>query len=481
MKLLSAAHQELIQQAIQAAQAAGDLPAFEIDVIPVNPSKRDGQGDYASPVALALAKVAQMKPRDVATAIVKHLPEADFLAAAEIAGPGFINFTLNDDYLKHQVNAILAEGDAFFSLKIGQGKKAQVEFVSANPSGPITIGRSRGGILGDAMARVLEAAGYDLQREYYFNNAGQQMINLGNSLKIRYLQALGRDVPEIDEATFYQGDYLIDFAKEIVEQQGDAWVNEDWKPFKDFAEAKMFEWIKASLAAVDIEHDNFFNEDSLFQDGAVWQTLEELEQNGYVYKANEWEGATDEEKAKAADRDPAQWFRSSKLGDEKDRVLVKSDGVPTYTLPDIAYHRNKIQRGFDVMVNVLGADHGQQYKVVQMGIEALGMDPSGIHVIINQMVRAVRQNPETGKLEEVKMSTRRGVYDTLDDLVEATSADAIRYHMLARSPNSHLNFNLEEVVKQSNDNPVYYIQNAHVRCAGILREAAERGVDGRRR
>lgn len=474
MNLLPHAHAELVRRAIESAQNAGDLPAFDMPEIPITIPKSPEHGDYATPIAMGLAKVARMKPRDIAEAIVKHLGDADFLQGAEIAGAGFINFRMREDYLKHLVEAIIAEGDSLFTLTIGHGKKAQVEFVSANPSGPITIGRSRGGIVGDTMARLLEAGGYEVQREYYFNNAGMQMVMLGESLKVRYLQALGHDVPLPENG--YQGDYLIEFAQALVEEKGETLVDADWKSFKEFAEAQMFAWIRRSLEAVNIRHDNFFNEDTLFQNGAVWDVLAKLEANGYIYKAREWEGASEEEKAKAEGREPATWFRTTAFGDDKDRVMVKSDGVPTYTLPDIAYHVNKIERGFDIMVNLLGADHGQQYKVVQDGIRGLGLDPSGIHVIINQMVRAVRENPETGELEEVKMSTRRGVYDTLDDLVEATSSDAIRYHMLARSPNTHINFNLDEVVKQGNENPVYYIQNAHVRCAGILREAEARGI-----
>lgn len=475
MKLLPQLHAHLVEQAIRAAQQAGDLPDFDIPDIPIGPTKREGQGDYACPIAMALAKPIGKKPRDIADVIVKYLPPADFVEDVEIAGPGFINFTLNQGWLKRQLERIIDEGGDYFTLDMGAGKKAQVEFVSANPSGPITIGRSRGGIIGDTMARLLEGAGYNVQREYYFNNAGMQMVMLGKSLKARYLQALGKDEPLPENG--YQGEYLIDFAKELVEQKGDTLVDAEWQPFKEFAEAQMFDWIRTTLGRVNISHDNFFNEDSLFQGGAIWDVLKELEGRGHIYKGAEWEGATDEEKAAAADKAPATWFRSTTFGDEKDRVLVKSDGVPTYTLPDIAYHKNKIERGFDIMVNVLGADHGQQYKVVQMGIQALGMDPSGIHVIINQMVKAVRENPETGELEEIKMSTRKGVFDTLDDLVDMTSADAIRYHMLARSPGSHLNFNVEEVVKQSNENPVYYIQNAHVRCCGIAREAEARGYN----
>lgn len=473
MKLLPHAHAKLVKQAIQAARSAGDLPEFDIPKIVITATKHESHGDYACPAAMALAKSAKMKPRDIAEIIVKHLPEADFLAAAEIAGPGFINFRLSEAYLKQQVEAIISEGEALFTLEIGAGKKAQVEFVSANPTGPIHVGRTRGGVIGDTMARLLEAAGYDVKREYYFNNAGNQMIMLGESLKIRYLQALGQDAELTDE--HYQGDYLVEYGEEITKLHGDAWVDEEWRTFKEFAEEKMFGWIKESLAAIDIHHDTFFNEDSLFKSEEVWETLDELKTNGYVYEAIHRKNETEEKVAKSTATEPAQWFESSKLGDSEDRVMVKADGVPTYTLPDIAYHRNKINRGFDVMVNVLGADHGQQYKTVARGIEALDMDPSGIHVILNQMVRMMVIDPETGEKVEKKGSTRKGIYDTLDDMVKMTSPDAIRYHLLAYAPTTHISFDVEEVVKQSNDNPVYYIQNAHVRCCGILREVEERG------
>lgn len=467
MKRLPLEHAKLVEDAIRAAQNAGELPQFDLPEIPINASKREGQGDYACPVAMALARDAKMKPRDIAEIIVKHLPAADFVQQVEIAGPGFINFYLNERYLKDQVERILEEGQEVFTLDIGQGKKAQVEFVSANPSGPITIGHTRNAIVGDTMARLLRAAGYDVEREYYFNNAGNQMIILGKSMRVRYLQALGDDI-ELGEDS-YRGEYLIDFARDLAGEVGDSWRDRDWQAFKDYAEQRIFEWIKRSLAAIGIEHDVFFNEDSMFQSGVIWEVVETLKERGYVYEAKEWDGASDEEKARAEDREPALWFRTSRFGDDKDRVLVKSDGVPTYTLPDIAYHKNKIERGFDIMVNVLGADHGQQYKVVANGVSALGMDPSGIHVIIIQMVRTVKDG------KEFKISKRAGIFDTLDDLVELTGPDAVRYHMLARSPNSQLTFDVDAVVQQTNENPVYYIQNAHVRCCGIFREAEERG------
>ena len=472
MKQLTKAVAELIAQAIKNSQTAGALPEFDMPSIKVESPKREGQGDYSFP-AMQLSKLGKKNPRAIAEDIVKHLPESDFIDKVEIAGPGFINFFVTDAYVKQQVETIISEGKDFFTLDIGSGKKAQVEFVSANPTGPIHVGRTRGGVIGDTMARLLEAAGYDVQREYYFNNAGNQMIMLGESLKVRYLQELGDTVELKDE--HYQGDYLVDYAKEIVAEHGDSWRETDWTAFKNFTEQKMFEWIKKSLKAIDIEHDNFFNEDSLFQNEDVWETLADLKEKGYVYEAVHWNGASEEEIAKSNATEPAQWFATTKFGDDKDRVMVKADGIPTYTLPDIAYHRNKIQRGFDIMVNVLGADHGQQYQTVAWGIEALGLDPSGIHVILNQLVRMVVTDPDTGEKVEKKGSTRKGIYDTLDDMVRDTSADAIRYHLLAYAPTTHITFDVDEVTKQSNENPVYYIQNAHVRCCGIFREAEERG------
>ncbi|MBZ0289180.1 MAG: arginine--tRNA ligase, partial [Anaerolineae bacterium] len=244
----------------------------------------------------------------------------------------------------------------------------------------------------------------------------------------------------------------------------------DWKPFKEYAEKEMFEIIKATLRRVNIHHDVFFNENSLYDSGAVWQVLEELDKRGYIYESAVREGAEDAEREKGKNLPPAKWFRSTRLGDKEDRVVVKNDGNPTYTLPDIAYHLNKIDRGFDLLVNILGADHDTEHKVVKWGVQALGYDTSKIHVIIIQFVRMIREG------KEVKMSTRRGDYETLDDLIDLTSPDVVRYILLARSPDSHLDFDLDLAVKQSNENPVYYIQNAHVRCAGIFRQTSEAGL-----
>lgn len=474
-------HVTLVEQAVHAAQAAGDLPEFELPKVEIKPARNPEHGDYACPVAMALAKVARSKPLDIATTIAKHLPSADFVVSVEVAPPGFINFRLNDNWLRTQIDVIVEAGEQFGQLDIGAGKRAQVEFVSANPTGPLHIGRSRGAAVGDSIARTLEAAGYDVEREYYFNNAGMQMQNLGESMRLRYLEALGQPVtiPDKDDDTFYRGEYLIDFAKDLVAEKGNSLVEEEWPPFKEYVESRMFDVIKGTLARVGIQHDYFFNENSVYDNGTVWQTLEQLDSKGYVYQSVTREGddAADHEKETLARKPaqgesvaPAKWFRSTKLGDVEDRVLVKSDGNPTYVLPDIAYHIDKIKRGFDLLVNVLGADHFVEAQVVKHGLHALDYDAGHLHVPFVQMVRMIRAG------EEVKMSTRAGEYDTLDDLIDQTSADAVRYMLLARNPDSQMDFDLDLALKQSNENPVYYIQYAHVRCAGIFREAAARGV-----
>ncbi len=476
MKQLNQELESAISAALLTAQADGRLPAFDVPAIPVSPPKRADQGDLSYP-AMGLARLARKSPLDIARLIVDGLKPLDYIDSIAIVLPGFINFCIADDYLQRQVEAIIAEGEDCFRLELGLGKTAQVEFVSANPSGPITIGHTRGAVVGDAMARLLEAAGFRVQREYYYNNAGNQMVVLGKSLRLRYLQQLG---DEIDfPADYYQGEYLVAAAAQLAAEHGASLRTRDWGYFKDAAEAQMFRWINRSLASIDIKHDEFFNETSLFESGRIWRTLAAMRDNGHIYESTHWEGAEADEIADVAAKryEPATWFRSSAFGDEKDRVMVKSDGAPTYTLPDIAYHSDKLERGFDIAVNVLGTDHFTQAQVVKYGLQALGLDPAPIHVIFVQMVRAVRWNEARGEYEAVKQSKRAGDFDTLDDLVEMTSADAVRYHMLARSPNSQLDFDVDQVVKQSNENPVYYIQNAYVRCAGIFREAEERGVN----
>ncbi len=477
-----------VRAAIKQAQVAGELPEFDIPDIPMVVPRLEIHGDLSFP-AMRLTKLAEREPLDIANTISEKIKNMEFetplIKETVTVPPGFNNFFLNKDHLKDVfdlnrnrcIEKIIHPSFDAFQLDVGKGKKAQVEFVSANPSGPITIGHARGAVVGDTMARLLEAAGYEVQREYYYNNAGNQMIILGKSLMLRYLQQLGEDIDF--RADYYQGEYLSEIAAELVREHGDTLKEAGWEKFKQIAEARMFQWINRSLASIDIKHDRFYNETSLFESERIWQVLEEMRNSGHIYQATHWEGADDEEIADVTSKGyaPATWFRSTTFGDEKDRVMVKSDGAPTYTLPDIAYHCDKLERGFDIAVNVLGADHFSQAQVVKHGLKALKMDPDPIHVIFIQMVRAVRRKRDSGEYEAVKQSKRAGNFDTLDELVEMTSADAVRYHMLARNPNSQLDFDVEQVVKQSIDNPVYYIQNAHVRCAGILRNAEERGLD----
>lgn len=473
MKLLPHELARSVEQAIIAAQTAGDLPQFDLPEVEIRPPKRAEQGDYAASVALQLAKPTRLNPFHVATQIANHYTPPEFVGAVEVVHPGFINFRLNDDWLRAQTEQIIAEGEKLFQLDIGKGKKAQVEFVSANPTGPLHIGRSRGAIVGDVMARLLEAAGYDVQREYYFNNAGVQMTNLAISMRYRYREALGLP-PLGDDKLLYQGDYLREFAEALAQERGDSLKDADLAPFKEYAEAKMFDMIRATLNRVDIHHDVFFNENSLYESGEIWRVLEELERRGYIYKAAESEfdetGNPPDEDEQRGDKGEAVWFRSHLFGDKKDRVLVKTNGEPTYTLPDIAYHADKLKRGFEVCVNILGADHYVQHQVVKYGLRALDLDASKIHVVIVQIVHLLKDG------EILKQSTRAGNFETLDDLIDQTSTDAVRYMLLSRSADAQMNFDLDLAVKQSNENPVYYIQYAYVRSIGIFREAAARGV-----
>ncbi len=452
LELLSESFATLLKQGIEAARKSGALPEFETPEITVSKPSRPNQGDYATPIAMQLAKSAKANPRQIAQAIAEHIPPAPFLDKVEVAGPGFINFWLAPRWVQEQVETIISEGpDHLGEVDIGRGQKAQVEFVSANPTGPITVGRTRGAVMGDTLANMLEAAGYRVEREYYFNNAGRQMELLGRSLQARYLQLLGRDalVPEDG----YHGDYLRWIAAALYAEHGDSLADRDWMYFKEKAEAAIFANIRHTLARLGVYFDVYFNEKSLYDDNSVWEAIEELKKRGYAYEA---EGAT--------------WFKATEFGLPKDRVIVKSTGEPTYIMPDIAYHVNKLKRGFDLIVDIFGADHQDSYPNVLAGVRALGYDPSPIKVVIHQFVTLV----EGG--ETRRMSTRKGEFVTLDELIDEVGADAVRYFVLARSPESHMEFDLELARKQTNENPVYYIQNAHVRCAGIFRQAKERGV-----
>jgi arginyl-tRNA synthetase len=470
VKLLPDQIAALIRDALRAAQSAGDLPAFALpESIPVQRSNKPELADYASPVAMPLAKSAGIKPLDIAQAIARHMPPADYLESVTAAPPGFLNIRLSNRWVVNQIDSIIAAGDAVFALDLGAGQKAQVECVSANPTGPITVGRTRGGVIGSTMANVLAALGYQVEMEYYFNNAGRQMQLLGQSLQARYRQEIGLNAVLPEEG--YQGDYLIGMARDLVNQYGHDLANESWERFKQEAEKAMFAWIERSLARINIRFDHFFNENSVYENGKVWDVLKQLEANGYAYRAVNREGAPPDEIAKTpANAKEAVWFRSTQLGDKEDRVIVKASGDPTYVLPDIAYHMNKLDRGFTFLINVLGADHIVEAQTVARGLQAVGYDSRPVHVLLHQFVTLF----EGGK--QKRMSTRKGEYVTLDELADDVGADVVRYFILARSPDAHLEFDLDLARQQANENPVYYIQNAHVRCAGIFRQVAERGL-----
>ncbi|MFN2224320.1 MAG: arginine--tRNA ligase [Candidatus Promineifilaceae bacterium] len=440
-----------VAKAIAAAQAAGHLPAFELPEIIIEKPRDEGYGDYACPAAMQLARLAHMAPIKIAEAIAANMPEVDYLSEVSVAPPGFINFRLQVAFLQQQVTEILEAGRRYGELDKGAGKRAQVEFVSANPTGPLSVGRGRGGVMGDTLARAMEAAGYDVSREYYFNNAGRQIDVLGESLKIRYQQALGQDVALGDD--HYLGDYLYWIALVLVGQHGDSLLEKETAFFSKVAEDTIFASIRATLRRLSIVFDVYYNEVDLYTSGRVREALEALQQRGYAYE-----------------QDGAWWFKSSTLGDEKDRVLVKSSGEPTYRMTDIAYHRHKAERGFDLVVDIFGADHHATAPTVLMGVQALGYDPDFVHVLLHQFVTLIRDG------NQVRMSTRKGHFVTLDELMDEVGPDAVRYFMLSRSGNSTIDFDMDLAVEQSDKNPVYYIQNAHVRCAGIFRKWAEAGL-----
>lgn len=443
---------EAVQQGITAAQTSGVLPPFELEEVTVERPRDLSHGDYASPTPLRLAKAARMAPIKIAQAIADHLPMPDYLEAVSVAPPGFLNFRLKTGWIQQLVNRIIEEGGEYGRIHLGAGQKVQIECVSANPTGPIHIGRTRGGVMGDTLARAMRAAGYDVTLEYYYNDAGRQVMLLGESTKIRYLQLLGEDV-EL-EADHYKGDYIAEIAREIQAAHGDSWRDETADTFADYAQKRIAHSQKETLKSINIEFDVYYREQSLYETGRVWEALEALQQRGYVYE-----------------KDGAQWFKTTAFGDDKDRVLIKSSGEPTYRLPDIAYHYHKKQRGFDMVVDIFGPDHHATAPQVLMGVEALGYSSDFVRTVLHQIVYLYRGG------ELVKMSTRAGEFVTLDELVAEVGADPIRYFMISRSGNSPIDFDMDLAVEQSDKNPVYYIQNAHVRCAGIFRKWAEAGLD----
>ena len=417
-------------------------------------------GDFSTNIALLTAKEYRRNPRELAQQIIEHLVfPPDTIAKIEVAGPGFINFHLTSFFIMRSLQQVLHEGDAYGKGSVGTGKRAIVEYVSANPTGPLTIGRGRGGVLGDCIANLIATQGYEVTREYYFNDAGRQMQILGESVRFRYLERCGKEM-EFPE-THYKGEYIKDIAENIYSEHGAALAEDSTVlTFKESAETIIFSSIKKTLERLGIRHDSFFNEHTLYTPDeagitANQRVIEALRENGFIA---EYDGAT--------------WFLTTKLGQEKDKVLVKSTGEPSYRLPDIGYHISKFERDFAIMVNVFGADHIDEYPDVIEALKILGYDTERIKIAINQFVTTTVDG------QTLKMSTRKGNADLLDDLIDDVGADATRLFFIMRSKDSHLNFDVELAKKQSKENPVFYLQYAHARICSLLRMALqETGFD----
>ncbi len=410
-------------------------------------------GDLSTNIAMQLAGVLKSNPKQIASEIQSFINiDPKYLNKIDIAGPGFLNFFLAPTSLYEQVHEIIDQKNKYGRSDRGKGIKTQVEFVSANPTGPLTIGHGRQAVLGDTIARLLETIGYDISREYYFNNAGRQMRILGDSVRLRYLQLLGEKIEFPDD--YYQGDYITDIARLIVNEKSDELKNEtDVSYFKGRAEEEVFKDIKNTISRMKFSMDVYYNEQSLYDDGKVDQVVSSLRAKGLV-----------------EERDGAVWFLTSKLGKEQDRVIIKSTGEPTYRLPDIAYHREKLERGFNFIIDIFGADHIDTYPDVLLAIKALGYDESKIKVLIHQFVTLTEGS------EKVKMSTRKANFVTLDELMDEVGEDVTRFFFLMRHMNSHLNFDLTLAKTQSDENPVFYIQYAHARICSIVIFGEEKGI-----
>ena len=412
-----------------------------------------GHGDLSTNAAMLLTKQLHKSPREIAGEIISALPiDESIISKTEIAGPGFINFYFSNNYTAKIIKRILKEKSNFGKSKKYEGKSANVEFISANPTGPLTVGHGRGAIIGEAFSSLLEAVGYNVTREYYFNNAGRQMRVLGDSVRLRYLQLVGQNIEFPED--YYQGNYIKEIAEELFQEHKDSLVDEPAEGiFKSKAENSIFADIKGTLKSLGIEMKKYFNEKSLYEDGKIDWVLKEFEKKNLSYK-----------------KDDALWLKLTELGNEQDKVIVKSTGEPTYRLPDIAYHTTKFERGYDLIVDLFGSDHSATYPDVLAGLKALGYDIDKVRVMIHQFVTIMEKG------EVVKMSTRKANYITLDELVNEVGKDVVRYFFIMRSASSHLNFDLELAKKQTDENPVFYLQYAHARIASILRMTKEQGL-----
>lgn len=449
-------HQLVLEAVKDAVVAAGLASREELSSITLEVPKDKSHGDLATNAAMQLTRIAKKNPRQIAEAILEHIDvKKASIEKAEIAGPGFINFTLNKSYLYPVIEQVYAQGEDYGRVQLGQGQRVQVEFVSANPTGSLHLGHARGAAVGDALCNILDFAGYEVTREYYINDAGNQVENLCKSIEARYLQALGQDAEMPEDG--YHGEDIKGFAKDLVAEKGDSLLSMDPGErtafFRSYGLEKELGKIKRDLARFRVHFDEWFSETSLYEKGLVEASLDELKAKGQVYE-----------------QDGATWLRTTEYGDDKDRVLVKNDGTYTYLTPDIAYHRDKYNRGYDRMINIWGADHHGYIPRMKAAMQAIGNDPDKLTVLIAQMVSLFQNG------EKVKMSKRTGKAVTMEDLMEEVGIDAIRYFFTMRSMDSHLDFDMDLAISTSNENPVFYVQYAHARICSIYRQAEEQGV-----
>jgi arginyl-tRNA synthetase len=442
MKIVSQLTEALIK-----SLSSLEYPEKNIQLSPPNNSEF---GDLSTNVALTLSKDLKQNPMNIGKAIVDNLslPE-NLIDEVTISQPGFINFKISNKYYYNILNEII-DNNKYGRGKSGENKTANVEFVSANPTGPLTIGHGRNAVLGDCIANILEWNGFNVTREYYYNDAGRQMRILGQSVEARYFELLDKEFKFPDDG--YEGDYIIEIAKSIIESHGKELIKDD-SIFQSEAEKSIFEEIKETLKKIGISFDQFTNEKTFYDNGDIDQLLDDLNNKNLIYE-----------------KDDATWFKTTQLGKEQDRVYIKSTGEPTYRLPDTAYHRDKVNREYDLIVDVFGADHLDTYPDVLLALNALGLNTDHIRVLLYQFVTLLRGG------EKVKMSTRKATFVTLNELIKEVGSDVVRYFFIMRGVNSHLNFDLDLAKDQSDKNPVYYLQYAHARICNIIKHGDSMGI-----
>lgn len=457
MNIIEQVKQKLVEEIKKSIQQAQLADVNEIPEIKIEIPKDNKNGDYSTNIAMVLTKIAKRNPREIATAIVENLDTtAAQVEKVDIAGPGFINFYLDNAYLTAIITEAINHGDHFGHKKVKNGKNILLEYVSANPTGDLHIGHARNAAVGDTLANILEAAGYNVTREYYINDAGNQITNLARSIEARYFEALGDESFEMPEGG-YHGKDIINIGKDLAEKQPEIKDLDEEARIKTFRQLGVdyeMQKLRKDLADFNTHYDNWFSETTLYESGEIKQVLNKMTELGYTYE-----------------EDGATWLRTTDFSDDKDRVLIKKDGNYTYFLPDIAYHFDKIERGNDILINLFGADHHGYIQRLKASMETFGVDSERLEIQIMQMVRLMQDG------QEVKMSKRTGNAITLREIMDEVGVDAARYFLTMRSPDTHFDFDMELAKQESQDNPVYYAQYAHARICSILKQAKEKGIE----